>query len=255
MRKREKFLISSFLLSFGLLGTQYVPLDYRMLATALLFFVTYAVSAWALFEELHGIEWFTIVPFPALYATSVSIFYFLLPENLLSKIIVLVLFGIGMYATYLTGNIYSVAKFRTIQLLRAAHAIGFLMTLLISFFFTNTILSFHWPFWMNGVIVALTSFPLAFFSLWSIELKQKIEKPIFFQSIMIAVLMGELTLVVSLLPTTIWISSLLLVGSFYAGLGILISKLNGRLFQNTAWEYVSVWLVIAMSFLVLLQWK
>lgn len=255
MRKREKFLISSFLLSFGLLGTQYVPLDFRMLATAMLFFVTYAVSAWALYEELHGIEWLTIVPFPALYATSVSIFYFLLPENLLSKVIVLVLFGIGMYATYLTGNIFSVAKFRTIQLLRAAHAIGFLMTLLISFFFTNTILSFHWPLWMNGIIVTLTSFPLALISLWSIELKQKIERPILFQSIMIAVLMGELALAVSLLPTTIWNSSLLLVGSFYAGLGILISKLNGRLFQNTAWEYVSVWLVIATSFLILLQWK
>lgn len=255
MRKREKFLISSFLLSFGLLGTQYVPLDYRMLATAMLFFVTYAVSAWALYEELHGIEWLTIVPFPALYATSVSIFYFLLPENLLSKVVVLVLFGIGMYATYLTGNIFSVAKFRTIQLLRAAHAIGFLMTLLISFFFTNTILSFHWPLWMNGIVVTLTSFPLALISLWSIELKQKIERPILFQSIMIAVLMGELALAVSLLPTTIWNSSLLLVGSFYAGLGILISKLNGRLFQNTAWEYVSVWLVIATSFLILLQWK
>lgn len=232
-----------------------MPLDYRMLASALLFFVTYAVSAWAFFEELNGIEWLTIVPFPALYATSVSIFYFLLPENLLSKIVVLVLFGIGMYATYLTGNIFSVAKFRTIQLLRAAHAIGFLMTLLISFFFTNTIFSFHWPFWANGIVVMLTLFPLAIFSLWSIELKQKIESSIFFQSVMIAVLMGELAVVVSFLPTTIWTSSLLLVGSFYAGLGILISKLHGRLFQNTAWEYLSVWLVIATSFFVLLVWK
>ena len=224
MRKREKFLISSFLLSFGLLGTQYVPLDYRMLATALLFFVTYAVSAWALFEELHGIEWLTIVPFPALYATSVSVFYFLLPENLLSKVVVLVLFGIGMYATYLTSNIFSVAKFRTIQLLRAAHAIGFLMTLLISFFFTNTIFSFHWPFWATGIVVTLTSFPLALLSLWSIELQKKIEKPILFQAIVIAVLMGELAIGASLLPTTIWTSSLLLVGSFYFFLVFLPSS-------------------------------
>jgi len=255
MRKREKFLISSFILSFGLLGTQYVPLDYRMLATVMLFFVTYAVSAWALFEELNGVEWLTIVPFPSLYATAVSLFYFLLPENLLSKIVVLVLFGIGMYAIYLTSNIFTVAKFRTIQLLRAAHAIGFLMTLLMYFFFTNTMFSFQWPFWMNGIVATLTSFLLALYSLWSIELKQNIDKSVFFESLMIAVLMGQFAMCVSFLPTTIWSGSLLLVGSLYAGLGILISKLNGRLFQNTVWEYFSVWLVIALSFFVLLDWK
>jgi hypothetical protein len=118
MRKREKFLVSSFVLSFALLGTQYVPLDFRLLATVLFFFITYAVSSWALFEDLGGVEWLTVVPLPSYYAISVSLFYFLLPENLLSRILILALFGVGMYAMYLTTNIFSVAKVRTIQLLR-----------------------------------------------------------------------------------------------------------------------------------------
>lgn len=255
MRKREKFLISSLILSFALLGTQYVPLDYRLLGTALLFFVTYAVSAWALFEELNGIEWITVVPFPAWYASSVSVFYFLLPENLLSKSIVLVLFGVGMYAIYLTSNIYAVAKFRTIQLLRAAHTVGFLITLLITFFFSNTVFSFHWPFWANGIAIACTTFPQALLSLWSVELKNRIDKSIFYQSIAVAVLAGELAIVISFLPISLWIASLSIVGGLYTALGILVSQLHGKLFRNTAWEYTSVWIVILAAFFFTVQWK
>lgn len=255
MRKREKFLISSCLLAFGLLGTQYVPLDYRMLATALFFFVTYAVSAWALLEDLSGTEWVTIVPFPAYYAVAVSLFYFLLPENLLSRIVVLALFGIGMYAIYLTSNIYSVAKFRTIQLLRAAHAVGFFLNVLIMFFLTNTIFSFHWPFWINGLMVALASFPVAFHSIWSIDVKRIIDRSLLYQSLAMSIAMGELAIAISFVPTTIWSSSLFLVGSLYAGLGVLVTKLSGRLFQNTVWEYISVWFVIFCAFFITLQWK
>jgi hypothetical protein len=255
MRKREKFLISSFFLSFGLLGTQYVPLDYRLLASALLFFITYAVSCWALFEDLNGIEWLTIVPFPGLYAVSVSLFYFLLPENLLSKILVLALFGVGMYATYLTSNIYTVAKFRTIQLLRAAHAVGFLMTLFIMFFFANTVFSFHWPFWLTSIAIFLSSFPLAVHSLWSVELLPRLGKDLIYQGLMVSSLLALLSASIAFLPTTIWISSLYIVGSLYTGLGILVTKLNGRLFQNTVWEYMSVWLVITSAFFFMVQWK
>jgi hypothetical protein len=132
MRRREKFLLSSLILSFGLLSTQYVPLHFRFLAIALFFFVTYAVSAWALFEDLNGIEWLTVIPLPGMYAVSVALFYFLLPESTFTRVAILALFGVGMYALYLTSNIFTVAKVRTIQLLRAAHAVGLLFGVLMT---------------------------------------------------------------------------------------------------------------------------
>ena len=79
MSKRRKFLLSSLLLSLGLLAIQYVALEFRFVAVFGFFLVSYLVSAMALFDDLKGVEWVTIVPLPALYAASVALFYFLLP--------------------------------------------------------------------------------------------------------------------------------------------------------------------------------
>ena len=99
-------MITSVLLSLGLLGVQATVIDFRYLAVAVFAIFSYLMSTWALKDDLQFHERFTVVPFPVLYATSVSLFYFLLPENLLSKIAILFLFGIGMYALFLTSNIF-----------------------------------------------------------------------------------------------------------------------------------------------------
>jgi hypothetical protein len=99
------------------------------------------VSAWALFDDLKGVEWITILTLPSLYAAAIASFYYLLPEGLASRVIILSLFGLGLYALYLTENIFSVAAIRTIQLVRAARAVGFLMSILVLVLFYNTIFS------------------------------------------------------------------------------------------------------------------
>ena len=96
MRRREKFVIGSIVLTLCLLAVQYTSLDIRYLAIAIFTFFTYVVSTWALFDDLQVHERLTIVPFPSLYAAAVSLFYFLLPDNFLSQLVILVLFGVGM---------------------------------------------------------------------------------------------------------------------------------------------------------------
>jgi len=139
MRRREKFIIVSVLLSLGLLATQYVPIDWRYAAIGIFALISYLMSAWALSDDLQIYEWLTILPLPVLYASSVALFYFLLPEVLLSRLAILAVFGVGMYALFLTANIFSVAKGRTIQLLYAARAIALFFTMIISLLLTNTI--------------------------------------------------------------------------------------------------------------------
>ena len=142
MTKRFKLAIVSLLLSLGILGVQLIEVDARYQAIGLLAGLAYGLSAWALFEDLKGIEWLTCLILPVLYPVAVALFYFLLPERLLSRMMILSIFGVGMYALLLTENIFNVAASRTIQLLRAAHAVGFLLTLVVAFFLWDTIFSF-----------------------------------------------------------------------------------------------------------------
>jgi len=254
MRRREKFVVASVLLSLAL-GVQYVSLEYRYAAVALFGLVSYLVSAWALVDDLQPYEWATIIPLPSFYSMSVGLFYFLLPENIVSRFMILGLFGVGMYALYLTANIFSVAKGRTIQLLHAAHAVGTLFSVLTSLLFLNTIFSLHLPWYLTGLLVGLTHAPLTFLSLWSVRLESKIESDILQLTTLFSLLLFEMGLVFSFLPFSVWYSALFIMSFFYIGLGILHNYLQERLFENTLFEYLLVAGFVGLIFFISLPIK
>lgn len=248
MRRREKFVIASILLSLGLVATQYIAIDYRYYAIGGLFILSYLLSGWALWEDLQPHEWLTIVPFPAMYATAVALFYFLLPEILWSRLVILFVFGLGMYALFLTSNIFSVAKGRTIQLLYAAHAMSLFFTMVTSLLLTNAIFSFKLPFYSTGALMAVSHFPLILMSLWVIELKNGISKQLFAFSSVFTLVLVELACLFCFLPLEIWRSSLFMMSILYVGLSILQNYLKGRLFRNTINEYILVTVFIVIAF-------
>lgn len=255
MRRREKFVLVSVLLSIGLLVVQYVPLDWRYLAIGIFAIFSYFISAWTLSDDLQPHEWLTIVPFPAIYAASVALFYFLLPESWVSRIFVLFLYGIGMYALFLTSNIYSVAKGRNIQLLYAAHAIGLFFTLLTSLLFSNTVFSLRLPFYGNALLVGAIHFPIILMSLWSVNLEGHLGKEVWIYSFMLTLVILEFAGVISFLPIPVWYSALFIMALLYVGLGVLHSSLRGRLFKNTINEYSLVAFFVLILFGVLFPLK
>jgi len=255
VRRRERFVVASILLSLGLFVVQLVNLDYRVWAVVGLGFASYFLSAWALLEDLQPFEWFTVLPFPVMYAISVGFFYFLLPTNIVSRILVLTIFGVGMYALFLTSNIFSVAKGKAIQLIHAAHAIGLLFTLFTSLLLTNTVFSFRMPFYMNGLMVAAIHFPLIMMSLWSVNLEQKITKQIVGFSALLTLVLAELTIGLSFLPISVWNLALLTMAVLYIGLGILQNYLRGILFSNAIREYSLVAGLVGAIFLMLFPLK
>ena len=135
MRKRQKFVLTAGLLAAGVWVMQLVPLEWRYVLIGLLTGLTYVLAAWSLSEGLEGWEWLTVLLPPTLFTAGVGLFYILLPQHWLAKLVIVGLFGVGQYALLLTGNIFSVAAIRTIALFRAASAVGFVMALLSGFWF------------------------------------------------------------------------------------------------------------------------
>jgi hypothetical protein len=253
--KRQKFLLSAAILSVLLLAIQYVPIEYRYVAIFGFFLVTYLVSAWALFEDLKGIEWLTILSGPSLYAVAIGLFYFLLPSHWFTRMVIMVLFGVGMYALYLTENIFSVAAARTIQLLRAAHAVGFLLSILTAALLYNTIFSLQWPFWANGGMVMLVTFPVVLNGLWSMRLESRLTSSVLLMSVALAVMTGMVAVTLSFLPVTVWVAALFLATVVYVTMGLLQHELSERLYKRTVTEYVVVGLLVLIATLMVTDWK
>ena len=254
MTKRTKLAVTSLLLSLGVLGTQWVDIEARYQAIGLLAGVAYGLSAWSLFEDLKGIEWLTVLILPVMYPVSVALFYFLLPERLLSRVTLLSIFGVGMYALLLTENIFNVAAIRTIQLLRAAHAVGFLLTLVVGFFLWDTIFSFKLAPWWNALLVMITSLPLVFQALWSVNLEENVTSNLMVNSLGLSWGLAGLALMIGFWPVTIVVSSLFLVSGLYVGLGLIQHRLSGRLFRKTIEEYLWVGLSVLVITLFLARW-
>ena len=254
INKRQRFIISATLLSIGLLAIQLANISWRYQAIFGLTILTYLLSAWALREGVSGIEWLTVLILPTLFTAGVGLFYFLLPSSWLARLPVAALYGLCLYALLLTENIFSVASIRNIQLLRAAHAVGFLLTLLTAFFLYNTILSFRLPFWLNFIFVFLASLPLFIQGLWSVKLEEKISGQIWFYSLALSLMVAEGALALSFWPVTVSANSLALITIMYVILGLTQHYLSQRLFRRTINEYLTVGIIVLAVIIITTHW-
>lgn len=253
MTKRKKFVLTSILLSLGLFAVQLVKLEVRYPAIAALSLLAYFFSAWTL-KDLSGIEWLTVLILPVFYTAASGLFYFLLPERWLSRFLIASLYGFGVYALLLTENIYSVAAIRTIQLLRAAQTVGFLLTLITAFFLFDTIFSLRLQFWLNFILVFLATFPLVLQSLWSVKLEERISRKVFFHTLFISLVSAETALFLSFWPVTIATGSLFLTTALYVLLGISQENFKERLFKKTLKEYTWVGIVVFLVTFLITRW-
>ncbi len=250
MRKRQKFVLTALALSLVLGAIQFAPLEIRYVLIALLAAATWGLSALLLSEGLSGVEWLTVLLPMALFTGGVGFFYILLPAHWAARLAIIGLFGIGQYALLLTGNIFSVAAIRTIALLRAAQAVGFVMTLLTGFFLYDTILSFRQGFWIGAPAISLASFLLLLPALWSVRLEEKFTAQLWKYSLVLGGLLGFVAVAISFWPVSLAVSSLFLTPMLYGYLGISQHHFSDRLFKRTAWEYIIVGMVVLVTMLV-----
>lgn len=244
--KRERFAFVVFILSGGIFLSQLILSDIRFYLVIVLCGVSYVLTRWALREDIKKIEWFTLFVLPVFFTGFVSFFYFLLPERMISRLLTSIAFAVGMYAILLVENIYNVAAERSIQLLRAAHSVGFLLSLIVLYLGATIIYSLRLPFYTNFIIFFSISFILALQFLWSTRLESSISNTIILYSFIAGLGVGELALVLSIWPTQPASFSLLLSSGFYGIVGISQLYLVERLFKSNIREYIIVFLFVVV---------
>src|SRR3989344_7515426 len=192
----------SFALTFLLIVTQVVDESMRFQTVGFLTLATIGLSIFALWGELSGIKYLLLLLLPVYFVAGASLFYFLLPVRWLTRLPFAFLFGISVYLLMLTSNIFNVAAIRTIGLLRAAHAVGLLFSLVSIFFFANVLFSFHLPFYLTVPISAALTFPLYLVGLWSFELEDYVSQRVLLFAGIFSLLTAQITLVLSFWPIT-----------------------------------------------------
>lgn len=238
--KRQRFIVATGILSAGLILTQLVKPQWRFLSTGIFSVSAYIFTAWSLKEDIRGVEWITLFILPVFYTASFLLFYFLLPVRWLTRLPAVILYALGFYALLLCQNIFNVAAQRTIQLLRAASAVGFFLTMVVFFLLVETILSFRLSFWANFLSVFLISLPLVLQNLWSITLGEGISLSIGLYSLAISLSLAEMALFLSFWPVTVTTETLFLTSAVYIFLGMGQYHFSKRLFRRELFQFAIV---------------
>lgn len=269
MSKRQKFIVATFLLLVGIILGRLAPGQFLQWRFRVVIFSVASVLAtiWALRDEdFSGIEWLSLPILPALFAISAVLVFPLLPSGfdlvlssavtsdasqllgLLVRLAYLLIFVVGYYAALLTANIYNVAGIRTIQLLRVAHSIGFLVTVTTGLFWFIVIEALHLASFFNFLLVFIISLPLAFQAIWSVNLEKKVGGETKRFSFLTAMVLGEVAWVLSFWPIGVSITALFLTAILYELIGIIQYHLGERLNPKIANEFILV--AVVMFFVV-----
>lgn len=253
--KRQQFVIITGVLTAVLMLTQLVSLDFRYPMVGVLAVLCYLLCALGLREDLKGHEWLTLLVLPSFFTAAVAVFYFLLPTRWLTRLPIAALYAVGMYALLLTENIYNVAAARTIALLRAAHSVGFLLTLATFFLLVQTILAYRFYGWVNALLVGLVTIPLTVQILWATNLEPQIGKSVKDLTIIVSLICIEIAWIFSLWPVRTTLLALFLTTVFYGLVGMGQQYLSDRLYKRTVWEFFGVVAIVFVILLLTINWR
>jgi hypothetical protein len=253
--KRRKFVLTSFLLFLGFIAITFLEGVNRFLGIGLLSLLTVILFYWSLVEGLGRNAVLLVLILPMLFTLGVGLFWFLLPTSIFSMLPVLILYGVGIYALCLTVNIYTVSAIRTIALVRAAKSVGFVLILFTSFLLFDAILSTRLNVFITALLVFAASFPLFLHGLWVARLTMEFERNVLVYSLVFSYLVAAVSLVLYFWPVTVVVSSLFLTVMIYVLLGLGQARLEGRLFRQTAREYLSVGILVLFAMIFAAHWR
>jgi len=197
---------------------------------------------------------------PFFYTLSAGLFYFVLPPRFIIRILVFVVYGIGLYSLFLSENIFIVASMRTIALLSSARIVAMVVTILSYIALCYIVFSLHLFPALTAVIVFIISFLLILQALWTITLEKSI-KSYSIWSLSLSVCLTEIALLLSFWPDN-WIISGkpifiagFLTGWFYILVGISQIWLDRRLFKGVMREYIWFSIFLIALFLFFTSWQ
>lgn len=254
MSKRQRFIITSIILTLGFLGIQFLDNSFRFLAIGGLGVLTLGLFYWSLREGLGINSTLFSLILPFMFTIGVGLFWFLLPANIFTRLPIMAFYGLGVYALCLTMNIYTVSAIRTIALLRAARGVGFVLSLITSFLIFDTIMSLKASIYLTIPLVVVSAFPLFIQGYWAIALETRFSKDILIMAAITSLILGEVAASIYFWPVTVVVGSLFMTVAMYMLLGLGQARLEARLFSQTVRDYLVVGILVFIGMFIATRW-
>ncbi len=250
--KRQKFVISTLVLSLGLFFTEFQLSQSGIVIPLILAILTVVFLFWAIRLDVKENRSFEVFLLPFFYSLSFGLFYFLTPTSFLIHLLLVAVYAFGMYSVFLSSNILVVSSIRTITLLSGARIVSFVAGLISYFFLTNALFALHINVFFVALIIFFYSFPLVLHSLWTYDLAKN--QKINVWSLALSVCLVEGASALWFFPSSPTVIALFMSGFFYTIVGLSHIWFERRLFKGVMWEYVWVGCIVFFVLILFTPW-
>jgi len=257
MSKKGQFVLTTAIVSFISFLGQLVPFSWRYQAIFGLAIVT-SFCLWFCFGKLAKKKEniFVALLLPLSFFVGINLFYFLLPQKIIWRLLLFLAFAVGFYTILLTENVFLVAaEFKSVPLYRAASTTGLLMMLTSAFFLFNALFSFHFSAWINGFLAFVIMVPFLLHFFWSVNLISVFDRDNLVLTLTFSLIISEIAVVISFWPVGVGKGSLYLVTLLYVFAGVAQAHCRERLFKKTIWEFIWVGLGTFLALLLVTSWR
>lgn len=252
--KRQILVLFSGLMTGGLTVTLLSEGRSLYLLSLLLAIAASLVTVWVLRRDLAGIKYFVLPILPFFFTFAMALFFQLLPGRWLTRLPFMGVYGVSIYLIFLNQNVYNIAAIRTIALLRAAHSVGLLFTLISTFIISNVVFSLRFNFVILTLLLTVICGLLIFQTLWSFELEDLLTKRLLKMTLVFTLLISQVVLALAFWPAAPTVSAIAITTTVYLFLGLSQAYYAERLFRKMAIEYLSLGFTVFLLLFLTTSW-
>ncbi len=243
--KREELVILSFFLTVLMLIFYIIPLGaIKLISLPIFAILVYLTSLYAGREGLSKIDYFIVPILPIFFTIASALFYNIIPERWLTRIVFILTYGVLIYSIFLIINIFNAAKLKNIQLLKVARTIYFFISAFTLFLMTYVVLSFHFYNIISSLIISFFVFTVLIAYIKSFYLKERNIKFEAKLALFIAIILFEISFAVTFWPLNIYISALFITSVYYSITGIIDNILGYKIRGWSVNEYLIINILI-----------
>lgn len=254
INKRQKFVISVAILSFGLFLSEYFFGKYNFFILILLSFLSPLLFLFSVRQDIKKIHIFPMFILPFLFTFSFGLFYSLMPSRILTRILITGFYAVGLYSMFLSQNILIVASVKAISLVSSARIVSFVLTLVSYFFLANIIFALRLSGITLSLLIFIFSFLLIYHSLWTHSFDKTFKDRIPWV-LTLSFCLFEIALLLSFWPSSPTVVALFLTGFLYTIAGLTQVWLDRRLFKSVIWEYIWVAAIVFFILILFTSWR
>lgn len=253
--KRLRYVISSVAGAILLFVGVGVPYQQAWLMLIFLIMAGYALTWFALLEDIKGIEWGILFILPVVWTACWYLTFYMVPMRLLTRLIFSLLYPTILYVIVSAMNIFNVSVGRSIQLHRAAQAANYFVIVLVYYLVTRVVLSFSMPNLLTGIVLGIFTFILSLQHYWTIVPSVSLSANSIRLSAFQAFAMSYLMVLMSLLPFANESPRPIIITGVYYVLSSLFASLNDEvLLYRRLRELILVIIILALTVLFTLRW-